>query len=111
MFSLEKDVIKKTTRNLKKVLGNNLIAVAAFGSRVRGDFSEESDMDILVIVKKRTFDIMDTINQFFTEEETRTGIPFSVVIKGIETFEKEKSHNTSFYRNIRNEGVFFHGSA
>lgn len=71
MFSFEKDAIKKVTKKLKRFLGNELIAVIVFGSRVRGDFTQESDLDILVIVKKRTFDIIDTINQFFGDEEKK----------------------------------------
>ncbi len=71
MFSFEKDAIKKATKKLKRFLGNDLIAVIVFGSRVRGDFTQESDLDILVIVKKRTFDIIDTINQFFGDEEKK----------------------------------------
>lgn len=71
MFSFEKDAIKKVTKKLKRFFGNELIAVIVFGSRVRGDFTQESDLDILVIVKKRTFDIIDTINQFFGDEEKK----------------------------------------
>ncbi len=111
MFSLEKDAVKRATKKLKKVLGNDLIAVVAFGSRIRGDFSQESDLDILVIVKKRTFDIIDTINQFFTDEEKQTDIYFSVVVKGIDSFEKERTYNTTFYRNIKKEGIVLHGRA
>jgi predicted nucleotidyltransferase len=59
MFSFEKDAIKRATESLKAVLGDNLVAVVAFGSRVRGDFNEGSDFDILVVVKKRTFDIKE----------------------------------------------------
>jgi len=109
MFSFEKDAIKKATKKLKRFLGNDLIAMIVFGSRVRGDFTQESDLDILVIVKKRTFDIIDTINQFFGDEEKRTGIFFSVVVKGIDSFKKERAYNTTFYRNIKKEGIVLHG--
>lgn len=109
MFSFEKDAIKRATEKLKEVLGDNLIAVAAFGSRVRGDFSQESDFDILAVVRKRTFDVIDIINDVFCDEEDRTGIPFSVVVKEIDSFEKERTYNTTFYRNIKKEGIVLHG--
>lgn len=111
MFSFEKSAIKQATKKLKKLLGEDLITVLAFGSRVRGDFSQDSDFDILVVVKKRTFDVIDLINDFFGEEENRTGIPFSVVVKGLESFIKEREYKTSFYRNIKKEGIVLHGSA
>lgn len=109
MFSFEKNAIKRTTEKLKEVLGDNLIAVAAFGSRVRGDFSQGSDFDILVVVRKRTFDVIDIINNVFGDEEDRTDIPFSVVVKETDSFEKEKIYNTTFYRNIKKEGIVLHG--
>ena len=111
MFSFEKKAVKRATEKLKKLLGDNLLTVLVFGSRVRGDFSAESDFDILVVVKKRTFGIIDTINEVLSEEENKTGIPFSVVVKGMESFERERRHNTSFYRNIKREGIVLHGSA
>jgi predicted nucleotidyltransferase len=111
MFSREKTAVKNATETLKKLLGDNLLTVLAFGSRVRGDFSHESDFDILVIVKKRTFSVIDRINEVFLEAENRTGIPFSVVVKDVKSFEKEKKYKTSFYRTVKEEGVVVHGKA
>ncbi|MEW6416934.1 MAG: nucleotidyltransferase domain-containing protein [Nitrospirota bacterium] len=109
MFSFEKDAIKRATEKLKEILGDNLIEVAAFGSRVRGDFDGDSDFDILIVVKKRTSDVIDKAIDIFTDEEDKMGIPFSVVIKEIKSFEKERAYNTTFYRNIKREGVVFYG--
>jgi len=111
MFSFEKDAIKRSTERLKEVLGDNLIAIVAFGSRVRGDFDGDSDFDILIVVKKRASDVIDEAIDVFSDEEDRTGIPFSVVVKGIDSFEKERTYNTTFYRNIKREGVVFYGQA
>ena len=52
MFSFEKESIRRDRETLRKTLGKDLLAVVAFGSRVRGDFSGESDFDIIIIVKK-----------------------------------------------------------
>ncbi|MDI1472343.1 nucleotidyltransferase domain-containing protein [Thermodesulfovibrio sp. 1176] len=52
MFTIEKEAIKRATERLKGALGENLLAVIAFGSRVRGDFNGESGFDVLIIVKK-----------------------------------------------------------
>lgn len=111
MFSFEKKAVKRITEKLKKLLGDNLLTILVFGSRVRGDFSAESDFDILVVVKKRTFGVIDAVNEVLSEEESKTGIPFSVVVKGMESFERERQYNTSFYRNIKREGIVLHGSA
>ena len=111
MFLLEKKSLHKITSQLTKLLGDELIVVAAFGSRVRGDSVENSDFDILVVVKKRTFQVIDIINALFLREERATGIPFSVIVKNLDSFQREKTHNTLFYRNIRGEGLILYGTA
>jgi predicted nucleotidyltransferase len=80
MFSYEKNTIKRATERLREILGDNLVAVTAFGSRTRGDFNQGSDFDILVVVKKRTFDVIDAINNVFISEEDAAGIiPFELI--------------------------------
>lgn len=111
MFNFEREAIYRATERLRNTLRDNLIAVIAFGSRVRGDFSGESDFDILVIVKKRDYQVIKNITEVFTEEEDKTGIPFSPIVKPVEVIEKEKAYNTTFYRNIKKEGVIFYGRA
>ena len=76
MFSKEKESIIRATNRLKDVLGINLGTVIAFGSRVRGDFSGESDFDILVVVKERYSAIINIVNDIFGEEEEKTGNPY-----------------------------------
>ena len=111
MFDIERKAVDRATRKLQKLLGNNLITVAAFGSRARGDFTEESDFDVLVIVKKRTLDTIIKVNDIFSREEDKAGVIFSAVIKQMEAFEEEKRFNTPFYQNIKKEGVVFYGRA
>lgn len=82
--------------------------MTAFGSKVRGDFNADFDFDILIVVKKRTIDVIGKAIDVFTEED-KLGIPFSVVVKEIKTFEKERTYYTTFYRNIMQEGITFYG--
>lgn len=109
MFKTEKQILIKITEKLKKTLGDGLIAVIAFGSRVRGDFTSESDFDVLIVVRERNSDILNKIINIFQEFELKTNIPFSPIVKSLKTFEKEKAYLTGFFRNIEREGVPFYG--
>lgn len=109
MFKTEKQILIKITEKLKKTLGDGLIAVIAFGSRVRGDFTSESDFDVLIVVRERNTDILNKIINIFQEFELKTNIPFSPIVKSLKTFEKEKAYLTGFFRNIEREGVPFYG--
>ena len=109
MFTIEKEAIRRATERLRADLGENLLSVIAFGSRVRGNFCGESDFDVLIIVRKRDFEVIEKVVKVFDEEEERTNIPFSPVIKPLDIFQKEGTYKTTFYRNIKKEGVVFYG--
>lgn len=53
MYKIEEKSLSRALKKLRRLFGENLILLAAFGSRVRGDFTGESDLDVLVVVKKR----------------------------------------------------------
>jgi predicted nucleotidyltransferase len=110
MFKTEMNSLNNATGRLRRLMGDNLLAVMAFGSRVRGDFGGDSDFDVLVVVKKRTFKTIDTINGVFYDEEEKAAVPFSVVIKAESSFNKEKKYNTSFYKNLKKEGLVLYGT-
>ena len=47
---IEKKVIKSFVKELKEKLGNEIITIRLFGSKVRGDFEKDSDIDILAML-------------------------------------------------------------
>ncbi len=109
MFLNEKKALIHITEKLVKELDGSLVSVIAFGSRVRGDFTAFSDLDVLVVVKNRNTSIMDKVISIFLEGEEGSGIPFSVLVKSLDDYKKEKSYKTGLYRNLKEEGVIFYG--
>jgi len=51
----EKDlkIAKEIKHEIKKKLGDKLISVTLYGSRARGDFHDESDMDLFLLTKRQ----------------------------------------------------------
>ena len=101
----EKETLRQITEKLRDKFSSRVVSVYAFGSRVRGDYNEWSDFDVLVIVKDKSPEIEKEIVGIFVDEELRSGIPFSTVIKDIKDFELEKKFKTPFYENIIREGL------
>ncbi len=63
--------IKNFKERLKRNLKNNFVELRIFGSRVRGNYNFWSDLDILIVVKKKNKKIEKIINDLswkFTEE-------------------------------------------
>lgn len=105
MFNHEKNILNRLTKSIKERFPDRIMAIYAFGSKVRGDHGAWSDFDVLVIVKDKTPEIENEIVSFFVDEEIQSGVPFSPIIKDIKAFEMEKKFNTQFYNNISKEGV------
>ena len=86
-------------KNLKKKFGNKIKKVILFGSYARGDYDEESDIDILIIGDIGLDDIMDLVVDIMV----KYGILINVIIKNENEFNKLRY--SSFYSTILNEGV------
>ena len=97
--------LKRITDQLKEKFPERVLGVYAFGSRVRGDYGEWSDFDVLVVVKDRDPAIEKDIVGLFVEEELDKGIPYAPLIKDIKAFELEAKHHSPFYTNIMKEGI------
>ncbi|MFN3396818.1 MAG: nucleotidyltransferase domain-containing protein [Thermodesulfovibrionales bacterium] len=105
MFAHERKALERIRERLRERLPERIISLYAFGSRVRGDHGEWSDLDVLVIVRNKDVEIEKEIIDIFSDEEFETGIPFAPVIKDIKVFEMEREIKTPFYQDIIKEGV------
>jgi len=68
-------IIEKAVENLVEKLKGKIVAVALFGSRARGEATEKSDYDFLVVVKDmnpstRRFQIYDSLYKVLKRDIT-----------------------------------------
>jgi predicted nucleotidyltransferase len=105
MHRHEKETLQLISQRLKEKLQGKLVIFCVFGSKARGDHDEYSDFDVLVIVKDKTPELEDGIMDVFIEEELKSSIFFTPLIKDFQAFEKERRYNTPFYQNIEREGI------
>jgi predicted nucleotidyltransferase len=57
-------IIEKLLRLLKERFGDDLISIAVYGSIARGDYRNDSDIDLLIIARNLPFSITERIKIF-----------------------------------------------
>jgi predicted nucleotidyltransferase len=105
MFNHDKMALNQIAGLLKEKFSDRIEYIYAFGSRVRGDYGDGSDFDVLIVVKDKTPDIERRIIGLIVDAEESMNMSFTPVIKDAASFAREREINSPFYQNIINEGV------
>ena len=101
------DIMQQFASRLRKLLGNTLDSVIVYGSYARGDYSELSDIDVMILVtltEEKIKKISDEISDMAFEYLMRFGADISPVIINVDHF-NYWADNLPYYRSVRDEGV------
>lgn len=96
---------------LRTLLKNDLSKIILYGSYARGDFQEDSDVDVMILVNlpaEEIEKIEEAIFELAYDIEMEHGIHISPIIKNAEQFEYWVD-TLPFYRNVKKEGVEISG--
>ncbi len=101
----EKNVIERFVKLIRAALVDNVADIEFFGSKVRGDFTASSDIDILIIVKKRTLDVMDKVAEITSDLNLEYNLSLSPVVFSEEEYKRNADMGSPFSLSIAAEGV------
>lgn len=105
------DIALEFSRQVRRILGNKLSKVILYGSYARGDYTLNSDMDIMILTTLSDCEIEKVENMIFDlafDFQMEYAIDISVVIKNEEQF-KYWLGVLPFYDNVQKEGVVLDG--
>lgn len=83
------DIIQEFANGARRLLGNSLDSVIVYGSYARGDYSEFSDVDIMLLVfltEDQIKKISNQISDLAFDYMLKYGIDISPVITNIDHF-------------------------
>ncbi len=103
-----KDNEKKALLELKKILFKSfsVAEIILYGSKVRGDFDEESDMDILIILKNKVDDnIREKIFSMSFKIEIKYDVIFGILVETEDFWSSPLAGAMPIHSNISREGV------
>ena len=101
------EIMQNFAKSVRKMLGDSLDSVIVYGSFARGDYSELSDIDVMLLVSLGEEDIKkisDQISDLAFDFMMKYGVDISPVITNTDHFNYWVD-NLPYYRNVRDEGV------
>lgn len=106
--SHERAALKAFVDHLYKRYGEDLLRVVLFGSKARGDFDTESDLDILVVVRMRGKgyrEYWSDIVDMAWDIGLAYGVVTSLIIKDESGYAKMREQPLLLARNIKQNGI------
>jgi predicted nucleotidyltransferase len=101
----EQAAVESVVESLVGTLGENLIRLVIYGSKVRGDYSEDSDIDLLVLVKQVSSEQRMLIYDRLLDLELRYESRISLVFFSEYEYERNLELESFFIENVNRDGV------
>ncbi len=100
-------LLKKISDIYRSVYGDQLVRVVLYGSYARGDYADDSDLDVVALVhgdRKKLQDQLRIVWDQTCDLELEYEMVLSPAVIPYEEFEKYRE-DIPYYRNIANEGI------
>jgi predicted nucleotidyltransferase len=100
-------ILSEFLTSAKTIFSEHLVSLVLFGSYARGDYDNESDIDVLVLVDLDKMKIKDYRNELVhhtSELELEYNLVISPIIMNASEFEQYKNAS-GFLKNVQQEGV------
>jgi len=94
-------------KEMRELLSEKLVSVILYGSYARGDYDEESDIDIMVLAdlpQEEQRPYREKINELSSRLSLENDITVSIKLKDGNTVIRYKD-SVPFYANVLNDGV------
>lgn len=101
----EEQALKTLKKNLKEKLGDNFISLSLYGSKARGDYHKESDIDVLILLAKATSALERQVSDtaYDIESEYDFSIYLSPIVYGRKKYRELNNPPSSFMRTIKKD--------
>ncbi len=92
-------------RILQEKYRDKIEQVVLFGSVARGEFDEESDVDIMIVLKNGSRRLRDEISMASFDLILRNNVILSPMVMDRKTYEWHKKYRDPLYNSIKKDGI------
>jgi predicted nucleotidyltransferase len=105
LTEVERQALARFKAALQSLLGDKLLSIHLFGSRACDEGTEESDLDVLVVVQDKDRALYRRIVEESLDIDLAYDMNLAPTILSDEEYRQNREHGTSFYRNVEKEGI------
>jgi predicted nucleotidyltransferase len=105
LVETERKVIASLVKDLQEMLGDEILSIRLFGSRARGDFNEDSDIDLFILVREKTSAIREKVSGLIADYIFDYDLPLSAVLYDLLESQKNMELGSFFFENVEKEGI------
>lgn len=102
----EEQAVQELKQEISAMLGNKLNQFILYGSKARGDFDQDSDIDLLIVVDELDAASDDRIVELANDIELKYEVPISVHTRNTDYYLKQLNNRINlFMLNIKKDGI------
>ncbi len=99
------ETLRELKESLESFLGDRLLRMVLFGSMARGDWNDESDVDVAIIIRGLTRELKHQVLDKVAEVELNHLMPISALILSEDEFNRLKKRERRIALDIERESV------
>lgn len=103
VYDKDRIAIREFKKKVKKIFGSRIVELRLFGSKSRGEDTEFSDIDILIVIKNLTKKEEEMIREIDADIGLEEGVVLSSIIYDEERY--KACIELPFLTTVKKEGV------
>ena len=104
--TIEEKALRDLKDKLIQVFGSRLRNIILFGSKARGDFNDDSDIDLLIVIDDLDLNDKDIVSDIVVDIQLEYELPIAVHRYSTKYYQEQMNNIVNlFMNNIKSEGI------